>query len=270
MSTPGKLQVDASTGRVTGPANLKYNTPFPTHNGGWGSGAMTGLLMHTMVGNLQPGTVDWFNNPASQASANFGVAQDGTIWQWGPLGKGWYSWHAAEANKTWYGCEFADDGKPANPLTAAQITAAAQLLELLSRFAGFPLQISDSPSVKGFGWHGMGGAAFGGHFNCPGDVRKAQRPQIITLAAAIRSGGSSTVTTPPAASPRPWTTAGMSSLAQLAHDHGTQPSTILRLTAEHSPGAVFDAATATWINAVFSGSADPSKPVPKGLALWLP
>ncbi len=187
MSTPGKLQVDTAAGHVTGPASITYNDPFPTQNGSWGSGAMMGVIMHTQVGN-NPGTVQWFNNPAAQASAHFCIAQDGAIVQMGPIGKGWISWAQAAGNLAWYSIEHADNGTPDNPLTQAQIVASAQLVECLSAFAGFPLQISDSPSVKGYGWHGMGGEAFGGHFDCPGDVRKAQRPQVIALAMAIRQG----------------------------------------------------------------------------------
>lgn len=255
----GKLTVGTG-GRVTGPANLHYNDPFPTHNGSFGSGAMTGVLMHTMVGDL-PGTVSWFNNPQSQASAHFGVAESGEIWQWGPIGKGWIAWHAAAANRTWYGIEFADNAAPSNPLTAAQITAAAQLAECLSAFAGFPLQISDSPSVKGFGWHGMGGAAWGGHFDCPGNVRKAQRPQIVALAMSIRQGGAVTP------SPRKWVTAGQSSLATLAKDQKTTPAAILQLTAQHGP---LPAEVAVFVNGVFGGTVNPAKPMPRDLVLYLP
>ena len=259
----GKLTVDTSSGKVVGPANLHYNDPFPTRNGSYGSGAMSGLLMHTMAGNLQPGTVDWFNNPAAQASAHFGVAQDGTVWQFGPVGKGWMAWHAYEANAAWYGCEFADAGNPANPLTQAQITAGAQILECLSAFAGFPLQVSDSPSVRGFGWHGMGGAAFGGHFDCPGNVRKAQRSQIIALAIAIRQEKPLTAA-PPA---REWITAGMSSLASLALQEHCTPAEILPLTAAHGP---IPADVSAYVNGVFAGTIDPKTPMPKGLALYLP
>jgi len=186
VTVPGKLAV-AGNGHVTGPANIRYNDPFPTHNGTYGSGAMMGVVMHTMAGDL-PGTVSWFNNPAAEASAHFGIAENGEIWQFGPVGKGWIAWAQAAGNHAWYSIEHADAGHPSNPLTAAQVTASAQLVELLSRFAGFPLQVSNSPSVKGYGWHGMGGQAWGGHPDCPGDVRKAQRTAIITLAKAIRKG----------------------------------------------------------------------------------
>lgn len=151
---------------------------------------MNGVLMHTMVGNL-PGTVTVFNEPSYQASAHFGIAQDGSVWQFGPIGKGWIAWHAAAANPTWYGIEHADDGNPDNPLTGAQVTASAQLVEFLSRFAGFALQVTDSVDGKGYGTHAMGGAAFGGH-TCPDmppqHVRSRQRADIIALAREIRAG----------------------------------------------------------------------------------
>ena len=185
----GKLHVSTAAGHVTGPAAITYNNPFPCINGRWGSGAMMGVVMHTMAGNL-PGTVSWFNNPEAEASAHFGIDQQGNIHQFGPIGKGWIAWAEAAGNDAWYSIEHADNGDPGNPLTAAQITASAQLVECLSAFAGFPLQVSNSTSVKGYGWHGMGGEAWGGHFDCPGGVRKAQRSKIIALAMAIRAGKS--------------------------------------------------------------------------------
>lgn len=212
----GKLTV-GQDGRVTGPANIKYNDPFPCVNGSWGSGQMTGVLMHTTVSEASS-AVAWFNNPQAQASAHFVIAESGEVWQMGPLGKGWIAWHAAAANHTWYGIEHADNGNPDNPLTPAQITASAQLVECLSAFAGFPLQISDSPSVKGYGWHGMGGQAFGGHFDCPGDVRKAQRPQIIALAMSIRQD-----TPAPAQN---WTEAMIATLPTLVQGNADHPGSV--------------------------------------------
>ena len=190
MGTPGRLEVDTATGHVTGPAKITINEPFPCPNGELGvTGAMQGVLEHTMVSDL-PSCIATFNNTASQASAHFGVSESGEIHQFGPLGKGWMAWHAMAANLTWYGIEFADAGNPDNPLSNAQITAGAQLLELLSRFAGFPLQITDRPAGRGFGTHSMGGAAYGGH-TCPDlppqHVRSAQRQAIIDLAKDIRT-----------------------------------------------------------------------------------
>lgn len=189
---PGKLTVVPSSGRLTGPAKLSYNDPWPTTNGQWGSGAMKGVIMHTMVGNL-PGTVAWFNNPAAKASAHFGVGQDGSIHQFGPIGKGWMAWAQDDpplgGNADWYSIEHADNENPDNPLTYAQKVASAQLVECLSAFAGFPLDVTDSVDGKGYGTHAMGGANWGGH-SCPDlppkHVRSLQRYAIIALAKQIR------------------------------------------------------------------------------------
>lgn len=190
----GKLTA-GTDGRVTGPADITYNSPFPCVNGDPGGMSVPhgiqGLVMHTMVGNL-PGTIEVFNRRSSQASAHFGVSQSGAIRQFGSV-RGWKAWAQAAGNPHWYSCEFADDGNPDNPLTQAQITAAAQLLECLSApgVGNFPLQVTNSTSGEGFGVHFMGGQAWGGH-TCPdlppAHVRSAQRPQIVALAMAIRSG----------------------------------------------------------------------------------
>jgi hypothetical protein len=75
---------------------------------------------------------------------------------------------------------------------------------------------------------------------------------------------------PTVAQPREWTTAGQLSLAALAREHGTVPSALLRATAEKSPGGLYPAEVAAYLNGVFAGQIDPRKPMPKGLKLWLP
>jgi len=186
MTIPGRLTIQ-SDGKVSGPASISYNDPFPCVNGSWGSGAMNGVVMHTMVGNL-PGTVTVFNEPSYQASSHFGIDQEGNIHQFGPIGKGWIAWAQVAGNLAWYSIEHADNGDTENPLTAAQISASAQLVEALSAFAGFPLQVTNSVDGKGYGTHVMGGAAWGGH-TCPGPgPRAGQRHAIIDLAKQIRAG----------------------------------------------------------------------------------
>ena len=66
------------------------------------------------------------------------------------------------------------------------------------------------------------------------------------------------------------TTAGSMSLAELADGHKSQPSTILRLTAQHSPGGAFPANVATYINGVFRGTIAVTDHMPAGLHLYLP
>lgn len=65
-------------------------------------------------------------------------------------------------------------------------------------------------------------------------------------------------------------TAGQSSLAGLAAQHGTVPTVILRLTLAHSPGGVLPADVAEYVNGVLTGRIPASAVMPAGLALWLP
>jgi hypothetical protein len=65
-------------------------------------------------------------------------------------------------------------------------------------------------------------------------------------------------------------TAGQMSLAELADGHKSQPSAILRLTAEHSPGGAYPANVAAYINGVFRGTIAPADHMPAGLHLYLP
>ncbi len=66
------------------------------------------------------------------------------------------------------------------------------------------------------------------------------------------------------------TTSGKESLAQLAGEHKSQPSAILRLTAEHSPGNAYPGNVATYINGVFHGTIAVTDSMPAGLHLYLP
>ncbi|HMF14663.1 MAG TPA: N-acetylmuramoyl-L-alanine amidase [Gemmataceae bacterium] len=255
--TIGKLHVQ-SDGRLNGPASLSYNVPFPCVNGSYGSGAMMGVVMHTMVGNL-PGTISVFNKPSYQASAHFGIAQDGHIHQFGPIGKGWIAWAQEAGNQAWYSIEHADNANPNNPLTDAQMTASAQVVECLSAFAGFPLQISDDVNAKGYGVHNMGGAAWGGH-TCPDlpphHVRSAQRAEILRRAAAIRS--------PVTGQSGKYVADGTKSLADVAASSGRLLENIVWLTAVQHPGG-FGPLEAKYFNA-----GDLHAVMPVGMVYWLP
>ena len=66
------------------------------------------------------------------------------------------------------------------------------------------------------------------------------------------------------------TTAGKMSLAELADGSKCQPSAILRLTAEHSPGGAYPANVAAYINGVFRGTIKVTDHMPAGLHLYLP
>lgn len=194
-------------GKLRGDAWITYNDPFPCVNGQFGlTPPMHGLVLHTNVGDL-PGTIATFNNKAREASAHFEVGGPWSntekkgrarIHQFGPV-NGWEAWHAADANNMWFGVETEDGGDPHNPLTGAQLTAVAQILEALSGRPnnwGFPLQITNEVGTPGLGVHYMGGLAWSpdGH-TCPdpappgGGPRSHQRAEILRRAHMIRELG---------------------------------------------------------------------------------
>ena len=253
-----KCHFDAD-GWLQGPIRITHLLT-PNHDGGFGTGR--GIVMHTEAG-FEQGTVNTFMNKANQVSAFFSIARDGSCHQYVPVGKGLKAWSQKAGNDTWRGIEDEDERNPSIPLTPAQITTFAQILEACSEFDGFPLQITDDVNGHGLILHSDGGVPWGDHPDCPGPVRAAQRPQIVALAMSIRQGG--TVT--PA--PRKWVTAGMSSLSQLASTQKTTPAVILQLTGQHSPSPL-PAELAAYLNGVFSGTVDVSHPMPRDLVLYLP
>lgn len=151
--------------------------PSPNHGG-----ALTrslGLVLHVEQGS-EAGTAAWFCNPKSQASSHFGVAKTGAVDQF--VDTSLQSWAQAAGNASYWSVE--TEGFATEPLTDAQVQAVADLYRWLHSQpeAAFDFVLAEKPGGLGLGWHGMGAAAWGGHTGCPGDLRKAQRARILTLA----------------------------------------------------------------------------------------
>lgn len=139
-----------------------------------------GLVLHIQEGNEQ-GSEAWFKNPAAQASSHFLNPKQGGLRQMVDTKD--RAWAEAAGNSHWVSVE--NEGFVPDKLTDSQVENAAQLLAWLYKVYSVPLQSTDDPNGKGLGWHGMGGAAWGGHTGCPGDAIKAQRPAIIARAKVI-------------------------------------------------------------------------------------
>jgi hypothetical protein len=225
-----------------------------------GGNTPTLQITHIMQGTLA-GSDSWFRNPAAQVSAHFGIGRSGEVIQWVDTSD--TAWHAMAANDRSIGVEH--EGDSGETLTAAQMEADAKLFAWATEHHDIPLSLAHAPSGSGLAYHALGAASWGGHLQCPGRPIIAQLPAILKLAQQIRQGGNV-----PAQNVRPWTTAGQSSLAQLAASQGCEVSAILRLTAENSPGSIYQPNVATLINGVFSGAISPDKPMPAGLTLYLP
>ena len=90
------------------------------------------------------------------------------------------AWAQAAGNSTYNSVE--TEGFTGEPFTAAQEATLARLYAWGAQTYHWPYAVSDRVDVPGFGWHGMGGQAWGGHTGCPGDGRKNRRPAILTAA----------------------------------------------------------------------------------------
>lgn len=111
-------------------------------------------------------------------SCHFEVYKDGSAEQY--IDTANTAWCQEDGNADWLSIE--TEGYPSEALTDAQVQTIAGIVAWMHQEHGIPLQLADTPSGRGFGWHGMGGAAWGGHPSCPGDKRKAQRQQILDIA----------------------------------------------------------------------------------------
>ncbi|MEZ0112361.1 hypothetical protein ABH920_006380 [Catenulispora sp. EB89] len=158
-----------------------WRGPVPNLTPG-GMSAHRGLVLHIQEGT-ESGTDAWFHNPASQVSAHFGNPKSGPLDQWVDTDD--RAWAEVDGNPEWISVE--NEGNSGDVLTASQLENAAQLFAWIHTTYGVPLQPSDS-TVPGLTGHGLGGQAWGGHLDCPGQPILDQRPQIIARAAQIAGG----------------------------------------------------------------------------------
>lgn len=149
-----------------------------------------GVVLHIAQGTYE-GTISWCKNPRSQVSAHFVCGKNkGERCQM--VDTDYTAWTQGAGNGRWLSIEFA--GHSGERLTEHQLDFAAQILARAHQVYGVPLQSTDSPNGRGLGWHGMGGAAWGNHPNCPGQPILAQRPEIIARAKQIAKGGNMAIT----------------------------------------------------------------------------
>jgi hypothetical protein len=138
-----------------------------------------GLVLHVQAGNGSPW--GWFNNPKSQASSTWWVSKTGRVEQY--VDANVIAWAQAAGNTMYNSVE--TEGFPSEPLTPQQVSALAELYAWGVRTYRWNLALANTPGTHGFGYHAMGGVAWGGHPLCPGTLRIAQREPILNAAALI-------------------------------------------------------------------------------------
>lgn len=139
-----------------------------------------GLILHVQAGNNA--LSGWFNNPAASASSTWWAGKAGGREQYGDPDCDKF-WAQSAGNSTYHSVE--TEGYPSEPLTSAQIDSCATIYAWGHLRYGWPLKLAEKPGESGLGWHGMGGSAWGGHTGCPGDIRKAQRKDILRRAQEL-------------------------------------------------------------------------------------
>ena len=158
-----------------------WRGPVPNMTPGGMRGHL-GLVLHIQEGS-EAGTDSWFHNPSSQVSAHFGNPKSGPLDQWVDTDD--RAWAEVSGNSYWISVE--NEGHSGDPLTPSQLENVAQLLAWLHTQYGIPLAISDTPAAgtPGLTGHGLGGDAWGGHYDCPGTPILDQRAAIIARAQQI-------------------------------------------------------------------------------------
>jgi hypothetical protein len=155
-----------------------------------GQRAVNGLIVHIMDGTFE-GSKAWFNNSRSKASSHFATNRGGGAQQWVDTKD--KAWTQGAGNSDYVSVE--NEGNGGDALTDGQITRVAEILAWLHRVYAVPIRKAEKPGDRGLGWHGMGGAAWGGHPDCPGDAVLAQFPEILRRAAEM--AGETPKPTPP-------------------------------------------------------------------------
>ena len=155
-----------------------------------------GIVLHLQEG-YESGSEAWFRNPRSRASSHLLNPKTGPLRQMVDFDD--KAWAEVDGNKNWISIE--NEGFQGEALTESQLANIVNFFIWAHNqdTDSFPYVLTDDVNKRGLGWHGMGGTAWGGHYNCPGEPIKNQRMEIIR-----RCAGSTPVIQRPIPVLAPW------------------------------------------------------------------
>jgi len=136
-----------------------------------------GWVLHVQDGDGDPVNVFRSSVKPDRKFSHLWVSRLGLVTQYQDLDQ--ECWAQGAGNAHWWGVE--TEGRPDEPLTDAQLDALAAF----HVWCGAPDVLAETPDETGIGWHGMGGIPWG-HPECPGDIRRQQRYEIIRRAQILR------------------------------------------------------------------------------------
>ena len=140
-----------------------------------------GWVLHVQQGNGSPYNVFATAVTPNRRFSHYWIGKDGSVEQYQTRDR--QAWAQAAGNATYYSVE--TEGFVTEPLTSAQIASLAELHISLS----IPDTLANAPGERGIGTHAMGGIPWGDH-PCPGDIRTAQRNDILAHVAVLRTPAS--------------------------------------------------------------------------------
>jgi hypothetical protein len=106
---------------------------------GWNGNTVDQIIIHIMQGYFE-GSISWFKNPSSSASAHYLISKEGEIVQMVKLEN--RAWHAGDHNSRSIGIEhegFDDDYNGVGPVTEEEYQASAMLVRWLTELYNIPI-----------------------------------------------------------------------------------------------------------------------------------
>lgn len=155
-------------------------------SGGKGYGPFGGLFLGVVAHvNQSVGDLADFFTRSLNVCPNFQVYLDGSIDQYLPLD--WQPWCQSDGNRQYAAIE--SEGYNTDPWTDAQLNSIGRILGAYRDQLGMTMLVANQPGQPGLGWHGMGGAAWGNHPDCPGLPRRAQLMAALVNAQTLHPSG---------------------------------------------------------------------------------
>lgn len=185
--------------------NIQSHLINTNHAAGREGRQVAGVVLHTIVGTIGSAQ-ERFSNPQNQVSANYGIALDGTIWQWVREEDTAYCNGNWESNLTTISIEHEDNGDYNGPRSPQLYDTSSDLVADICRRYSIPC---DRSHIKGH-CEVIDRSRYPGGTACPDSL---DLDRIVTMAAAKLNPPAPTA---PAQAQHPYTVENITSREMIA------------------------------------------------------